>query len=92
MPRLTSKPTIRGDATKLLNVEGAATYLGVSVRMIRNLVAERRLVHYKVGRRVMFRAADLDRFVDDSKREGPSYEAWQLRGRKGQSPRRSAKR
>ena len=72
---------------KLLDVNRAASYLGVSTSFIRSLVAQRSLVHYKLGGRVMFRRTDLDKFVDDSKREAPDYEPWQLRGRKGQSVR-----
>ena len=73
---------------KLLDVNRAASYLGVSTSFIRNLVSQRSLVHYKLGGRVMFRRTDLDKFVDESKREAPDYEPWQLRGRKGQSVRR----
>jgi excisionase family DNA binding protein len=76
------------DDPKLLDVNRAASYLGVSTSFIRNLVAQRSLVHYKLGGRVMFRRTDLDKFVDESKRETGGYEPWQLRGRKGQSPRR----
>ncbi|HEY4912760.1 MAG TPA: helix-turn-helix domain-containing protein [Candidatus Dormibacteraeota bacterium] len=76
------------DDPKLLDVNRAASYVGVSTSFIRNLVAQRSLVHYKLGGRVMFRRTDLDKFVDESKRETGGYEPWQLRGRKGQSPRR----
>ena len=76
------------DDPKLLDVNRAASYLGVSTSFIRNLVAQRSLVHYKLGGRVMFRRTDLDKFVDESKRETGGYEPWQLSGRKGQSPRR----
>ena len=78
------------DEPKLLDVTRAASYLGVSTSFIRNLVAQRNVVHYKLGGRVMFRRIDLDKFVDESKRETGGYEPWQLRGRKGQSPRRGS--
>ena len=53
----TSGPTGPPEAEepKVLDVNRAASYLGVSASFIRRLVAERRLVHYKVGGRVMFR-------------------------------------
>ena len=76
------------DERKMLDVNRAAQYLGVSATFIRRLVAERRLVHYKVGGRVMFRGADLEQFIDEGRREPPDTPTWQLRGRRGQSPRR----
>jgi len=82
------QPSSDADDPKLLDVNRAASYLGVSTSFIRNLVAQRSLVHYKLGGRVMFRRTDLDKFIDESKRETGGYEPWQLRGRKGQSPRR----
>jgi len=82
------QPSSSADDAKILDVNRAASYLGVSTSFIRTLVAQRSLVHYKLGGRVMFRRTDLDQFVDKNKREAPEYEPWQLRGRKGQSPRR----
>jgi excisionase family DNA binding protein len=76
------------DDPKLLDVNRAAAYLGVSTSFVRNLVAQRSLVHYKLGGRVMFRRTDLDQFVDESRRDMSDYVPWQLKGRKGQSPRR----
>ena len=40
-----------------------------------------RVVHYKLGGRVMFRREDIDQFVDQNKRELPDVVAWQLKGR-----------
>jgi excisionase family DNA binding protein len=74
---------------KVVNVNGAAEYMGVSTSLIRSLVAERRIVFYKLGSRVMFRKSDLDKFIEDGKREVGGYEPWPLRGRSGKSPRRS---
>jgi excisionase family DNA binding protein len=74
---------------KVVNVNGAAEYMGVSISLIRGLVAERRLVFYKLGSRVMFRKSDLDQFIEDGKREVGRYEPWQLQGRSGKSPRKS---
>lgn len=47
-----------------LTVEQAAEYLGTGARFIRRLVAERRIVFYKVGNHVRFTAADLDAFAE----------------------------
>jgi excisionase family DNA binding protein len=74
---------------KVVNVNGAAEYMGVSISLIRGLVAERRIVFYKLGSRVMFRKTDLDQFIEDGKREVGGYEPWQLRGRSGKSARKS---
>ena len=79
------KPNSDGDEPKVMDVNRAAAYFGVPVSFIRRLVAERRLVHYKIGRRVMFRHEDIDRFIDESRREQPDYIPWQLRGKR--SPR-----
>jgi excisionase family DNA binding protein len=80
--------TTTGDP-QVVDVNGAAAYVGVPVSLIRRLVAERRVVFYKVGRRVMFRRADLDQFIEDGRREPGRYEPWQLRQRSGTSPRKS---
>ncbi|WP_280461279.1 helix-turn-helix domain-containing protein [Nocardia carnea] len=49
---------------RYLNVEEAAEYLGTGVRFVRRLVAERRIVFYKLGNHVRFTAADLDAFAE----------------------------
>ncbi|WP_040704070.1 helix-turn-helix domain-containing protein [Nocardia takedensis] len=46
-----------------LTVDQAAEYLGTGVRFIRRIVAERRVVFYKVGNHVRFKAADLEAFA-----------------------------
>ncbi|MGV9681000.1 excisionase family DNA-binding protein [Nocardia sp. NPDC003482] len=46
-----------------VDVEGAAAYLGVGVRFIRRLVAERRVRFYKVGGHVRFKVADLEEYA-----------------------------
>lgn len=46
-----------------LGVEEAAERLGVSVRFVRRMVAERRCRFYKLGKLVRFRVADLDDFA-----------------------------
>jgi excisionase family DNA binding protein len=48
---------------KLLTVDEAAERLGTSVRFVRRLIAERRIVYVKVGRHVRLAEADLAGFV-----------------------------
>lgn len=47
----------------LLNVDHAAERLGTSPRLIRRLVAERRIAFAKHGKHVRLDSADLDAFV-----------------------------
>ncbi|WP_019932266.1 excisionase family DNA-binding protein [Nocardia sp. BMG111209] len=57
-----------------VGVEGAAVYLGTGVRFIRRLVAERRVVFYKVGGHVRFKLADLDAYAQAGRMEiAPCY-------------------
>ncbi len=48
----------------LLDVAGAAHYLGITEAFVRRLVHERRLRYYKLGKFVRFTAADLDAWVE----------------------------
>jgi excisionase family DNA binding protein len=47
----------------LLDYEGAARFLGVSPRLVRELWQRRELTGIKVGRRVRFTRADLNDYV-----------------------------
>lgn len=47
----------------LLTVEQAAGRLGTSARFVRRLIAERRIVFYKIGRPVRIAAADLESYI-----------------------------
>ncbi len=47
-----------------LTVEQAAQYLGCPRSRIYDLVAQRRVRHYRDGRRVLFRSGDLDAVLD----------------------------
>ncbi|UGT58330.1 helix-turn-helix domain-containing protein [Nocardia asteroides] len=61
---------------EFLTVEQAAEYLGTGVRFIRRIVAERRVVFYKVGNYVRFKRADLEAFAQAGRVEVASgYEA-----------------
>ena len=55
---------LRRHPERLLDEEGAARYLGVRRRQVRNLWAQRRLAGVKVGALVRFDVADLDAFIE----------------------------
>jgi len=48
----------------LLDMSGAARYLGTSERHLRRLWQERRITAIKVGRRVRFSCPDLEAFIE----------------------------
>ena len=59
---------IRSTPPKQLSVREAALYLGVSERTIRNLVYERRIPHYRIGQRIVFRLVAIDRWSEDKEK------------------------
>ncbi|MEV0682704.1 helix-turn-helix domain-containing protein [Nocardia sp. NPDC050378] len=62
--------------SEYLTVEQAAEYLGTGVRFIRRIVAERRVVFYKVGNYVRFKRSDLEAFAQAGRVDvAPSYQA-----------------
>jgi len=54
---------------RLLDADGAATYLATTTRHVRRLTQERKLAFYRVGRFVRFARADLDAFLRSSRVE-----------------------
>ncbi len=55
---------------RLLNINEAATYLGISARTIRNTIGPKAVRRFpikpvRLGGRVLFRQEDLDRFIDE---------------------------
>jgi excisionase family DNA binding protein len=62
---LDARPTGSGDGW--FNTAQAADYLGCSPDRLHDLVARRALSHGRDGRRLLFKRADLDRYV-----EGPA--------------------
>jgi len=48
---------------KLLTVEQSAERLGVGVRFVRRLIAERRIRIHKIGKHVRIAEADLNAFI-----------------------------
>ncbi len=57
-----------------MSVEEASQYLGVGVRFVRRLIAERKIEYYKVGRLVRISPDGLDRYLE-SRRVPTSDEA-----------------
>ena len=51
----------------LLDIKGIADRLGVSVRYIRRLVAERRIAYIKVGHLVRFEPEEVDRWIEENR-------------------------
>jgi excisionase family DNA binding protein len=58
-----------GDGSGLVDVAGAAAYLGVTEGFVRRLVLERRVRYFKLGKFVRFRTVDLNAFVEAGRHE-----------------------
>lgn len=54
---------------RMMRVEKAAKYLGVSTEFIYRQVMAGRLAHYKVGKYLEFTTSDLDAFRESRRRE-----------------------
>jgi excisionase family DNA binding protein len=52
-----------------MNIEAAAERLGVTVRLVRRLVFERRIPYLKIGKYVRFDPDALDRWVAEQRVE-----------------------
>jgi excisionase family DNA binding protein len=54
---------------KYLRPHLAAVHAGVPERMMRRLIEERRIPHYKIGRYVVLNVHELDSWIAEHKRE-----------------------
>jgi excisionase family DNA binding protein len=54
---------------RLLNVRQAAAYLGATVWFVRSLVWASAVPHVVFGKRILIDKQDLDKFVENSKKE-----------------------
>ena len=54
---------------EILIIQEAAEYLRVSVTTLRRYAYERRVTHYKLKGRIIFRKADLEKFLDSKRVE-----------------------
>jgi len=50
---------------ELLNYKEAAAALRLNVATVRSWTTQRRIPHIRLGRRVMYRARDLQQMIDD---------------------------
>jgi excisionase family DNA binding protein len=71
LPRQRRLPSGVSNATELLSVAEAADRLGVPVRFVRRLIAERRIRFYKVGRYVRIDRHDIDAFIEAGRVDPP---------------------
>jgi excisionase family DNA binding protein len=55
--------------SNLLDISGAALALGVTDRMVRRLVEQRRIRVYKVGKHVRIAQSDINEFLQSNVRE-----------------------
>lgn len=54
----------RAGHTRLIDIATAAEQLGVSVRYVRRLVAERRIPYVKLGHYLRFDPVEIDAWID----------------------------
>ena len=52
---------------ELIGVEEFAAELGVSVRYVRRVIAERRITYIKVGHLIRFERAEVDRWLETNR-------------------------
>ena len=57
----------RGNRT-LLDIKAVAQRLGVSVRHVRRLVAERRIPYLKIGHFLRFDSEEIEEWIDQNRR------------------------
>lgn len=50
----------------ILNRKEASDYLGVSIRHLDNLMSKRMIPFSRLGRRIIFRKIDIDKFVEST--------------------------
>jgi len=63
----TTVASVSAPAARCLTVEGAAAYLGAHVHAIRTLVWDKKVPHIRLGHRILFDIADLDRYIENQK-------------------------
>nr|WP_240452175.1 helix-turn-helix domain-containing protein [Virgibacillus sp. YIM 98842] len=59
------KPTLEPIRRSTLTTNEVAEYLGVSIDTIFKLVREKRIVHFRIGRRILFKKEAIDKWVDE---------------------------
>jgi len=54
--------TLNGAAGR--DLKYAAVFLGLSPHTVRSLARRRQLAHFRIGRRLIFKLADLEQYLD----------------------------
>jgi excisionase family DNA binding protein len=70
-----ARPNRPARLSPLLDIDGVADVLGVSVRHVRRLVAERRIPYIKWGRYLRFDPVQLETWIDDARVTPHRWEA-----------------
>lgn len=63
---------------RVLNSTEAAQYLGISYWLLRKLVREKKIPHYKIESKTLFTTEILDKYIEDSleKTKADYEDAW----------------
>ena len=73
---MSASVTPSGAERRLLDIAGAAIYLGVRERHLRRLVNERRISFIKERRLLRFDIRDLDAWIDANRCPAPGRDEW----------------
>lgn len=70
------KPVVYEKETtkRVLDSAEAAKYLGISYWLIRKLVREKKIPHYKIESKTLFTKEILDKYIEDSLEESKTKE------------------
>ena len=55
------------DKDRLLTKDEAAKYLRISVTTLGRMIRQREIPHIKLGRRVLFKMSDIDKYLESKK-------------------------
>jgi excisionase family DNA binding protein len=67
LPRMMEQTQTIRPAT--MNIEDAATYLGVHPDTVRKLIREKEIPHVRVAGRILLRAKTLDEYMEEQERK-----------------------
>ena len=59
---------IRNNPPRQMNAQEAAIYVGISERSLWKYKADQEVAYIKLGKRILFRLSDLDKFIDQNMR------------------------
>ena len=62
---------IRVSPPQILSVPEAARYIGISLRFMRSLIAERKIKVARIGGRVLLRLIDVESFIEKNLDRAP---------------------